>query len=168
MKKLTVTISAVATAVLMAVSAQAAEIYNKDGNKLDLYGKVDGLHYFSSNKDENGDESYMRMGIKGETQINDDLTGYGHWEYQIQANTPENENHAWTRLAFAGLKLSDYGSLDYGRNYGVVYDVTSWTDVLPEFGGDTYSADNFMQGRGNGFATYRNTDFFGLVDGLNF
>ncbi|ENB2886378.1 porin OmpC, partial [Escherichia coli] len=44
MKKLTVTISAVATAVLMAVSAQAAEIYNKDGNKLDLYGKVDGLH----------------------------------------------------------------------------------------------------------------------------
>lgn len=72
MKKLTVTISAVATAVLMAVSAQAAEIYNKDGNKLDLYGKVDGLHYFSSNKNENGDESYMRMGIKGETQINDD------------------------------------------------------------------------------------------------
>lgn len=40
--------------------------------------------------------------------------------------------------------------------------------MLPEFGGDTYSADNFMQGRGNGFATYRNTDFFGLVDGLNF
>ena len=51
----------------MAVSAQAAEIYNKDGNKLDLYGKVDGLHYFSSNKNENGDESYMRIGIKGET-----------------------------------------------------------------------------------------------------
>ena len=25
-----------------------------------------------------------------------------------------------------------------------------------------------MQQRGNGFATYRNTDFFGLVDGLNF
>lgn len=40
--------------------------------------------------------------------------------------------------------------------------------MLPEFGGDTYSSDNFMQQRGNGFATYRNTDFFGLVDGLNF
>lgn len=53
-------------------------------------------------------------------------------------------------------------------NYGVVYDVTSWTDVLPEFGGDTYGSDNFMQQRGNGFATYRNQDFFGLVDGLNF
>jgi outer membrane protein N len=33
---------------LLAGAAHAAEIYNKDGNKLDLYGKVDGLHYFSS------------------------------------------------------------------------------------------------------------------------
>ncbi len=71
-------------------------------------------------------------------------------------------------MAFAGLKFQDVGSFDYGRNYGVVYDVTSWTDVLPEFGGDTYGSDNFMQQRGNGFATDRNTDFFGLVDGLNF
>lgn len=34
-------------ALLMAGATHAAEIYNKDGNKLDLYGKVDGLHYFS-------------------------------------------------------------------------------------------------------------------------
>jgi outer membrane pore protein C len=71
-------------------------------------------------------------------------------------------------VAFAGLKFGDAGSFDYGRNYGVIYDVTSWTDVLPEFGGDTYGADNFLQSRANGVATYRNQDFFGLVDGLNF
>ena len=41
--------------------------------------------------------------------------------------------------------------------------------MLPEFGGDSYTyADNFMTGRANGVATYRNTDFFGLVQGLNF
>ncbi len=45
MKKVVV-LSAVAAAVMMAGAANAAEIYNKDGNKLDLYGKVDGLHYF--------------------------------------------------------------------------------------------------------------------------
>ena len=116
----------------------------------------------------NGDQTYARLGFKGETQINDQLTGYGQWEYQIQGNQSEASNDAWTRVAFAGLKFADAGSFDYGRNYGVTYDVTSWTDVLPEFGGDTYGADNFMQQRGNGYATYRNTDFFGLVDGLNF
>ena len=155
-------------ALLVAGTAQAAEIYNKDGNKLDLYGKVDGLHYFSDNAGDDGDKTYMRIGFKGETQVNDQLTGYGQWEYQINGNTTESENNAWTRLAFAGVRVSDYGSFDYGRNYGVVYDVTSWTDVLPEFGGDTYGSDNFLQSRANGVATYRNTDFFGLVDGLNF
>ncbi len=67
------------------------------------------------------------------------------------------------------MKVGDYGSFDYGRNYGVLYDVEGWTDMLPEFGGDSYTyADNFMTGRANGVATYRNTDFFGLVQGLNF
>ncbi|MCS5737442.1 phosphoporin PhoE, partial [Herbiconiux sp. CPCC 203386] len=32
---------------LIAGSANAAEIYNKDGNKLDLYGKVKGEHDFT-------------------------------------------------------------------------------------------------------------------------
>ncbi|EKC4040971.1 porin OmpC [Escherichia coli] len=161
-------LSLLVPALLVAGAANAAEVYNKDGNKLDLYGKVDGLHYFSDNKDVDGDQTYMRLGFKGETQVTDQLTGYGQWEYQIQGNSAENENNSWTRVAFAGLKFQDVGFFDYGRNYGVVYDVTSWTDVLPEFGGDTYGSDNFMQQRGNGFATYRNTDFFGLVDGLNF
>src|SRR5699024_8824123 len=161
-------LSLLVPALLVAGAANAAEIYNKDGNKLDLYGKVDGLHYFSDDKSVDGDKTYMRIGFKGETQVTDQLTGYGQWEYQIQGNAPESENNSWTRVAFAGLKFQDVGSFDYGRNYGVVYDATSWTDVLPEFGGDTYSSDNFMQQRGNGFATYRNTDFFGLVDGLNF
>ena len=159
-------------ALLVAGAAHSAEIYNKEGNKLDLYGKVDGLHYFSDDAGADGDQTYVRVGFKGETQINDLLTGYGQWEYNIQADNSEGSTGTSdnaTRLGFAGLKFGEYGSFDYGRNYGVVYDVESWTDMLPEFGGDTYTtADNFMVGRTNGVATYRNTDFFGEVKGWDF
>ncbi|HFV9579838.1 TPA: porin OmpC, partial [Salmonella enterica subsp. enterica serovar Wangata] len=157
-------------ALLVAGAANAAEVYNKNGNKLDLYGKVDGLRYFSDDAGSDGDQTYARFGFKGETQINDMLTGYGQWEYNIQADSSEGEGaNSWTRLGFAGLKFGEYGSFDYGRNYGVIYDVEAWTDVLPEFGGDSYTqTDVYMLGRTNGVATYRNTDFFGLVDGLNF
>lgn len=157
-------------ALLAMGAANAAEIYNKDGNKLDLYGKVDGLHYFSDNANADGDMSYVRLGFKGETQINSELTGYGQWEYNVQANATENDgNQSWTRLGFAGLKFGDYGSFDYGRNYGVVYDVEGYTDMLPEFGGDTSAqTDVYMTNRATGLATYRNTDFFGLVQGWNF
>ncbi len=171
MKKLTVALSAVAVSVMMAGMTDAAEIYNKDGNKLDFYGKVDGLHYFSKDKGDDGDQSYVRFGFKGETQINDQLTGYGQWEYNIQANNDEDNGTKGnaTRLAFAGLKFANFGSIDYGRNNGVIYDIGAWTDVLPEFGNDTYEdADRFMTGRASGLLTYHNTDFFGLVNGLNF
>ncbi|EFC4469873.1 porin [Escherichia coli] len=157
-------------ALLVAGAANAAEIYNKDGNKLDLYGKVAGLHYFSDDASSDGDMSYARIGFKGETQIADQFTGYGQWEYNLQANGTEGDgDNSATRLAFAGLGFGQNGTFDYGRNYGVVYDIEAWTDMLPEFGGDTYAgADNFMNGRTNGVATYRNNGFFGQVDGLNF
>ncbi|MGS0636396.1 porin OmpC [Citrobacter sp. VF227] len=172
MKKITVALSAITTAMIMAGSVQAAEVYNKDSNKLDLYGKVVGLHYFSDNAGNDGDKTYARMGFKGETQINEILTGFGQFEYEFKGNRAESagsSNSDKTRLAFAGLKFGEYGSIDYGRNYGILYDVGSYTDVLPEFGGDTYTnTDNFMTGRTSGVATYRNTDFFGLVEGWNF
>ena len=157
-------------ALLMAGAANAAEMYNKDGNKVDLYGKVAARHTFSDNPGDDGDETYVQIGFKGETQITNDLTGYGQWEYKTYANDTEGAgDKSFNRLAYAGLKFGEYGSFDYGRNYGVVYDVEAWTDMLPVFGGDSYTwTDNFMVGRTNGVATYRNNDFFGLVDGLNF
>src|SRR5690606_19535698 len=99
-------LSLVVPVLLAAGAANAAEIYNKNGNKLDLYGKVDGLHYFSDDIGADGDQSYARLGFKGETQINELLTGYGQWEYNLQANNTESAtNQSWTRLAFAGLKF---------------------------------------------------------------
>lgn len=158
-------------ALLIAQTAQAAEIYNKDGNKLDFYGRVKALHYFSDDNGNDGDKTYVRIGFKGATQVNDMLTGYGQWEYQVAANHSESDGtlDTKTRLGFAGLKMKNLGSFDYGRNYGIIYDVAAWTDMLPEFGDDTYiKTDNFMTGRTNGVATYRNNDFFGMVDGLKF
>ena len=154
---------------LVASSAtQAAEVYNKDGNKLDVYGKVKAMHYISDYDSKDGDQTYVRFGIKGETQINDQLTGYGRWESEFSGNKTESDSTQKTRLAFAGLKLKNYGSFDYGRNLGALYDVEAWTDMFPEFGGDSSAqTDNFMTKRASGLATYRNTDFFGVVDGLD-
>ncbi|HII3140355.1 TPA: porin OmpC [Enterobacter asburiae] len=160
----------VVPALLMAGAANAAEMYNKNGNKVDLYGKVDARHTFSDNPGDDGDETYVQIGFKGETQIANDLIGYGQWEYKTFANNTEGAgDKSFNRLAYAGLKYGEYGLFDYGRNYGVVYDVEAWTDMLPVFGGDSYTwTDNFMNGRANGLATYRNQDFFGLAEGLNF
>ena len=114
---------------------------------------------------------YVRFGFKGETQITDQLTGYGQWEYNVQANHSESQGTEGTktRLGFAGLKFADYGSFDYGRNYGVLVRRGRLDRYAARvrWRHHTYT-DNFMTGRTNGVATYRNNNFFGLVDGLNF
>lgn len=155
--------------LMLSEIALAGEIYNKDGNKLDLYGLVSGLHYITNDENQDGDQSYVRLGIKGQTQISDLLTGYGQWQSQFNANGPEGDNNSMiTRLAFAGIKAGNLGSVDYGRNTGVLYDALSQTDMQPEFDAQTYNTDQFMFRRGNSLLTYRNSDFFGRVEGLDF
>lgn len=171
-------LAVVIPAILMAGAANAAEIYNKDGNKLDLYGKVvgeRGINHQDKNKAEgtkkgSKDSSYAQIGFKGETQINPDLVGFGRWEYRAKAGKAEGSQENVTRLAFAGIKAGEAGSLSYGRNYGIIYDVESLTDMSPSYSGETWggSADNFMNQRATGLLTYRNTNFFDLVEGLNF
>ncbi|WP_414713919.1 porin [Scandinavium sp.] len=163
-------LAVVIPALLVAGAANAAEIYNKNANKLDFYGKAVGEHIWTTNGDtDSSDTTYARIGFKGETQINDQITGYGQWEYNLNASNAEGSQGTNTRLAFAGLKFGDAGSIDYGRNYGAIYDVAAYTDMLVEWGGDSWAAtDNFMNGRSTGLLTYRNNNFFGLVDGLSF
>lgn len=161
------TAMALAVMALGVTSVHAAEIYNKDGNKLDLYGKVKAVHTRTDGTDADG--TYARLGFRGETQINDQLTGYGHFESQFDAAGAEgSQDGIKTRLAFAGLDYGHDVSFDYGRNYGVAYDVGSYTDVLSEFGGDSYeNTDRFLTTRTSGVATLRTKNLFGAVDGVN-
>ncbi|MEG2431891.1 MAG: porin, partial [Acinetobacter sp.] len=166
MKKI---IAAAAISVIVTGAVNAAEVYNTNSNKLDFYGKVKGEHDFVTNGDtSNTDATYARIGFRGETQVNDTIKGFGQWEYNLNASEAEGSQGAnKTRLAFAGLDFGDGGAIDYGRNYGVVYDIGAYSDNLTEFGGDSYqNADNFMTNRSTGLLTYRNKNLFGLVDGL--
>lgn len=163
--------SLVATMV-MASTAGASEIYNKDGNTLSIFGSVIGGHYFSrndSNKD--GGHSVVRCGFLGKTYINEQIVGFGMWEHEISLQNVEgilhkNGNNAL--LGYAGIEFGNLGAIDYGRNYGVLYDVGSWTDVIPAFGGDLFISDNFLSNRSSNVITYRNNNLFGFLDGLNF
>ncbi|WP_042958928.1 porin [Erwinia tasmaniensis] len=158
------------TALLASTSVGAAEIYNSSGNKLDLNGRINAGRVLSNDDSNNVDASYARLGFKGETVLGESFTGYGQWQYQFQLNKSEGSDAVSgdkTRLGFAGLKYGKWGSIDYGRNYGLVYDVLAWTDMLPKFGGDSGNTDVFLSGRATGVATWRNNNFFGLVKGLN-
>ncbi|RKS84709.1 outer membrane protein N [Orbus hercynius] len=157
-------------ALLVAGAANASiEVWNKDGNKLNVNGRVYALNYVGKHDntvDGNGDKTTARIGFTGETQVTDWLSGYGRFEWETATGSDASNE---TRYAFAGLNFGQYGSFDYGRNDGVLKALTAYTDVLPEFGGDASNNSLYLlSARTSAVATYRNNGFYGLVDGLDF
>lgn len=152
-------------ALLVAGAANASiEIWNKDGNKLDINGRVKASNYISVGKDKDtidkeGDNTSARLGFTGQTQITDSLSGYGRFEVEYSTQGVKE-----TRYAFAGLNFGQAGSIDYGKNDGVLKAIGAYTDVLPEFGGDL-SGYTVLGDRTDAVLTYRNST---LVDGLSF
>ncbi|OTQ02073.1 hypothetical protein B5S43_07665 [Gilliamella apicola] len=155
-------------ALLVAAGANASiEVWNKDGNKVDFYGRVKAANNITDRgQTDEGDDTSARLGMSGQTQITDSLVGYGRWEYE--ANAGKNSSNE-VRYAFAGLNFGDLGSFDYGRNDGVLKAITAYTDVLPQFGGDAANNNrNVLSSRTKAVATYRNNNFFGLTDDISF
>ena len=155
-------------ALLVAAGANASiEVWNKDGNKVDFYGRVKAANNITDRAQVGeGDDTSARLGMSGQTQITDSLVGYGRWEYE--ANAGKNSDNE-VRYAFAGLNFGDLGSFDYGRNDGVLKAITAYTDVLPQFGGEAANNDwNVLSSRTKAVATYRNNNFFGLTDDVSF
>jgi len=154
--------------LLTAFSSQAVEIVNKDGNRLFLNGRVNVSRYMTENTSLAGDVSWARFGLTGDTRITESLTGFGSWQQQFNLKYPEGTGCGErTRLGYAGIKHTDWGSIDYGRNYGVIFDALSFTDRLPKSGADSAYFDTFMSSRITGALTYRQSDFFNLIKGLN-
>ncbi|MDI7494490.1 porin, partial [Cronobacter dublinensis] len=86
------TLALVVMGIVASSAVQAAEVFNKDGNKVNIYGRVKAMHYMSDDAGNDGDKTYARLGFKGETQVNSDLTGYGQWEYEIAGYRAESES----------------------------------------------------------------------------
>lgn len=174
---------AIAIPALLAAGAANASIavWNQDGNKINVDGRIKAATHITKIGNNKGDHSEARAGFTAETQISDTLTGYARasWQTSSSAYNPppgfgqqEQEIEVWkteTRYAFAGLNFGNIGSIDYGKNDGLIKGISHYTDVLPEFGGDSTSRGYYiLANRTKALATYRNNNLFGLVDGMSF
>lgn len=142
------------SSLLLAGGAQAANVYDQNGTKLDIGGRVNGMYYGTDDNATEGDASYLRLHIAGETKVDEDLTAFGFAEYNLPVSGSDNDE---LRYAYAGIKHDRFGAFSYGRQDGLFTKaVNNYTDVLPEWGGDGLGKDTevFGTGRTNGLAQY--------------
>ncbi|MDR5610933.1 porin [Arsenophonus sp.] len=150
--------------------AMAVDIYDKQGSRIAVNGEIESKLMSSKDQDQDGNEIKVKLGLELESQLTDSASGFAKFEHETELHGGEGDksNESKNNLAFAGLKY-DTHHIDFGRNYGVIFDVASYTDGLPFFEGDFFSdSDISTTKEASNLLTYRQTDFFNLVKGLNF
>ena len=134
--------------------------------RVDVYGRLDGHLAFSAD-DVSVKNNSSRFGIMAEQTVFGDIkvVGQGEWKMNLGQgdttyNIGENPNTGFgsfssttnqaltTRLGFIGLKFGKYGLLTLGKQWGVYYDVSGWTDLYIVFG--THGSSTFNAGTDGG------------------
>jgi len=150
------TILAVITSSLLATAANAAVVYDKDGQQVDVYGRMQyeaGQMYNKANGDVDnfGGTSLARMGFNGKWATDYDVSLIGKLEWQLvsEANKTSDGNGSDTtnissRYAWLGFDFGNGVQLTFGHIEGTYAELSDVTDVY-----NTYSGwvENQLQSR---------------------
>jgi predicted porin len=170
--------------VAVAPSAPPAEetptVLQRLAQRVDVYGRFDG-HLAVTRDDARVANNSSRLGVKAEQDVAGGLSVIAQGEWRISVgkgdttyNVTENPDTGLgqlqtasspaltTRLGYVGLRHPEYGSLTLGKQWGVYYDVSLWTDQFVVFGAhgsSTYNAGTdggqTGEGRANDAIAYR-------------
>jgi outer membrane pore protein F len=152
------TILAVITSSLLATAANAAVVYDKDGQQVDVYGRMQyeaGQMYNKANGDVDnfGGTSLARMGFNGKWATDYDVSLIGKLEWQLvsEANKTSDGNgddsdttNISSRYAWLGFDFGNGVQLTFGHIEGTYAELSDVTDVY-----NTYSGwvENQLQSR---------------------
>ncbi|WP_375751206.1 porin [Vibrio sp. HN007] len=131
-------IIALAVAAVTASSlVTAAEVYSKDGTTLDIGGRAEFRGDFggrTNGTDIDGtmqNNSRFRLNVGGETQVTEQLTGFGFYEGEqgVKSSSDNDQTDNFKqRYMFAGLK-GDFGALSFGRQDTAAVQISQMSDV---------------------------------------
>ncbi|MFG6668563.1 porin [Halomonas sp. HNIBRBA4712] len=129
MKK-TLLATAVIGALAASAAAQAATVYDEDGTKVDLYGRIavgiagGGPGEQNGVKIDNDPEFvdvFSRLGFRLSQEITRDLTAFGRLEWRFRADESNTRNgnnfdaFSETRQSYLGMTSTQYGTVQAGN-----------------------------------------------------
>lgn len=125
MKK-TLLATAIIGALGASAAAQAATVYDQDGTKLDVYGRIamgiagGGPEY--NDADEKIDNSaefvdvYSRLGLRMSHEVNSDLTAFGRLEWRFKGDERYTDSgFTEIRQSYLGVQSKQYGTFQAGN-----------------------------------------------------
>ncbi|UYV18076.1 porin [Halomonas qaidamensis] len=125
MKK-TLLATAIIGALGASAAAQAATVYDQDGTKLDVYGRIamgiagGGPEYNDADKKIDNSEEfvdvYSRLGLRMSHEVNSDLTAFGRLEWRFKGDERYTDSgFTEIRQSYLGVQSKQYGTVQAGN-----------------------------------------------------
>lgn len=161
---------ALSALLLSITSAQAHTLYEEGNKKVELTGKVLLERDFSKDKEHDGDQSAVRVGLKGEAPLVEDKESAMKLFTQLELGKGLTADPIAVCTAVIGIKSAEIGTLSYGRTLGVMHDITKLTGELPVMSSEALGdgADRFGTGRTTGLVQYRTPKIQGIQLALQY
>ncbi|MFQ1860130.1 porin [Aeromonas veronii] len=160
------TILAIAIPALFASAANAATVYDKDGTKFDVTGRVhaayqgkantdelaananDDLYYKRLDTTEKGEVyTYARFGMQGKVALNNTWSAVAQGEWQVNGEESE-EDQFKSRHILAGFDGSQYGKFLFGQtDTASKWGVQDRADIFEELGNNASLNDGRQEGQ---------------------
>ncbi|WP_421325731.1 porin [Aeromonas veronii] len=164
------TILAIAIPALFASAANAATVYDKDGTKFDVTGRVHAAYQGKANTDElavnaNDDVyykrldntekgevyTYARFGMQGKVALNNTWSAVAMGEWKVQGEESGDDQFK-SRHILTGFDGSQYGKFLFGQtDTASKWGVQDRADIFEELG----NVGNLNDGRQEGQVIYR-------------
>ena len=128
---------AVAATALSSV-ASATTVYDKDGNSLDIYGRVQSVYYsdkWSGVSNEEGSfNTSARLGLDLRTQLTSGIAGFAkaEWEAANGDGKPDEEEGFDARYLWVGLDFGQFGQFKVGKFEEAIKYAISPTDFFED------------------------------------
>ncbi|MEV3812043.1 porin [Aeromonas allosaccharophila] len=160
------TILAIAIPALFASAANAATVYDKDGTKFDVTGRVHAAYQGKANKDElavNANDdlyykrldttekgevyTYARFGMQGKVALNNTWSAVAQGEWQVNGEESEDDQFK-SRHILAGFDGSQYGKFLFGQtDTASKWGVQDRADIFEELGNNASLNDGRQEGQ---------------------
>lgn len=133
-----------ASAILLAGAANAAEIYNNEGTSVSLNGSFRGVIAIEDKDNVEFEDAGSRFDIAATKELEDGVKAYGKLEVKRYGSAKpakgQSEDGLYFNKSYVGLSHGAYGALELGKQYGLndalyFYDI-SWAH------GNAYLEDN--------------------------
>ena len=135
-------LSAAVVIALTSGAASAATVYKSDDSVMNIGGRAEVRGNFSdanktpSNSSTYNDASRVRLGVDGRQVLNDDVSFFGRYEFELTEADDNSSDDVGinTRFLYAGVETS-HGNIYYGHQNNAVTYLTDWTDMAETFSG---------------------------------